>query len=196
MKNLFRLLAITVVLAVAIPASAAKTPKELTVYLRQDNDGGTGCAAPYLSVEDGPDSGNGCTYIFQAAQEALIAAGQPPLEWVWSGSLPAPAKLSSGQLKASFLVRHGGSANGTLKVVVNAQVGTKSTEVGSFTTPAFANAPSTAGGGIPVEFELDIPSKLKGKKITGFMLVTTFHGVSNAPYIDLENPSFFTVPVK
>lgn len=175
-------------------AAQSKPAKQLKLFLRWDGDGAGGCGPTYLSTKDAPDEGNGCAFIFQAAQEAFIAAGQPPLVHEWPGLLPKPATLQKGALKGEFTVEAYAAAQATLEVVARATTSSGTVEIGTFTSDPIISAYNRQ---VPVSFELAIPKGLVGKKVTGISLSTTFRGVSAQPYIELDAPaSFVTVPVK
>lgn len=175
-------------------AAQSKPAKELKLFLRWDGDGAGGCGATYLSTEDAPDEGNGCAFIFQPAQEVLIAAGQSALVHEWPGLLPKASTLQKGALKGEFVVEAYAGAQATLEVVARATTSSGTTEIGTFTSDPI-NTVFTQQ--VPVNFELAIPKGLVGKKVTGISLSTTFRGVSAQSYIELDAPAaFISVPVK
>ncbi len=175
-------------------AAQSKPAKELKLFLRWDGDGAGGCGATYLSTEDAPDEGNGCAFIFQPAQEVLVASGQGPLVHEWPGLLPKPAKVQAGALKGEFVVEAYAGAQATLEVVARASTSSGTTEIGTFTSDPINTVYTQQ---VPVNFELAIPKGLVGKKVTGISLSTTFRGVSAQSYIELDSPaSFISVPVK
>ena len=176
----------------AAPSSAAAKP--LKLFLRWDGDGSGGCGPTYLSVEDAPDEGNGCAFIFQAAQEAFVAAGQDALTHEWPGALKKPVTVVAGKAKGSFVVRAYAAVGTTLEVEMLATTSKGSVTIGNFTSEPFNLG---FGQSAPVEFSLKIPSKLVNKKVESVALSTTFSGVSQQSYIELDSPAaFITLPVK
>jgi hypothetical protein len=180
--------------AVAAPAQAAK---ELKLFLRWDSDGAGGCGPTYLSTEDLPDEGNGCAFIFQPAQEAFIAGGQGALVHEWAGGLKKAVTLNSGKVKGEFVVHAYAAAQATLEIELRASTSKGTETLGTFTSAAFNGALTTSTGEVPVSFEIAIPKKLIGAKVTGFHLATTFRGVSDQTWIELDAPAaFLAIPIK
>ncbi len=193
-KSIVTILAGVLVVANFAAPIAAKPAKELKLFLRWDGDGSGGCGATYLSAEDAPDEGNGCAFIFQPAQEVLVASGQGPLVHEWPGMLPKPAKVGAGVLKGEFMVEAYAAAQATLEVEVRATTSKGTTAIGSFTSDAFNTAYTRQ---VPVSFEIAIPKGLVGKKVEAVSLSTTFRGVSAQSYIELDAPAaFISLPVK
>jgi hypothetical protein len=194
-KKVIGALAAALVAASLVAPAAAKPrlkvaagPKQLPMFLRWDGDGAGGCGATYLSREDAPDEGNGCAFIFQAAQEVLIASGQGALSHEWPGLLDKPVKLSAGKVTGEFEVKAYAGIQATLEVVLTASTKKGSTEVGTYTSPAFNTVLSSSTGTVPISFEFNVPKALVNKKVTAFNLTTTFRGVSQQSYIELDAP--------
>ncbi len=173
-------------------AQSKAAAKGLKLFLRWDGDGSGGCGPTYLSVEDAPDDGNGCAFVFQAAQEVLVAAGQDALTHEWPGALPKPVTLIAGKAKGSFVVRAYAAVQTTLEVEMLAITAKRSESIGTFTSDAFNLAPTQRA---TVEFALKIPKGLVNKKVESVSLATTFRGVSQQSYIELDSPAaFITLP--
>jgi len=176
------------------PVTAKKKAKELKLFLRWDDDGAGGCGPTYLSPEDAPDEGNSCAFIFQPAQEVLVASGQGALTHEWPGLLKKPTKFTAGKIKGEFEVTAIAAAQSSLEVVLSALTKRGSVEIGTFTSDTFN---TTFVSSVPITFEMKVPKKLVNQKVESVNLSTTFRGVSSGSYIELDDPpAFITFPTK
>jgi hypothetical protein len=182
------LLAAAVGTAFLIPAADAGS-KTRSFFLRWDDDGAGGCGPFYLSTKDLPDSAGTCWYTFQPAQEVLTAAGMQ-LVREWSTTDGVPFTMGAGDLHGEITMNARVSAGTTLDLEVRSNLGTIATESLSFST-------TPVGPTQTLEFDVSIPKKMIGKKVTGVTLSTTVRGVMVTGWIELDNPpSFITFPIR
>src|SRR3990170_5042375 len=175
------------------PASAGKerlkAPRRATnFYLRWDNSATEDCGPHYLSVINSPDPANGCWYTFQPAQEVLVLSGQTlTREWPAQDGLPLvlDAKRNlTGKITMNATV----TAGTTLEIEVASNRGS----LGSANLP-FTYTP--AARTYTLEFDLDIPNRLHGKKVGRLTLKTTVRGVMLIGWIELDDPpSYIRLP--
>lgn len=195
-----RLLACIVAVLVAVPLGGAPAAargrakaKARTVmtdfYLRWDAPGGV-CGPPSLSVKDGPDSGNGCWFAFQPAQEVLAPAGMT-LTASWPAADGVPVRLDAKKnLAGKITISAPAAVNTTLEVEVTSNAGT----LGSATIP-FQTTPAAPQQ--TLELDIDIPNKFGGKKVVELTLNTTVRGFMVLGFIQLDYPaSFISVPTR
>ncbi|HEV2755177.1 MAG TPA: hypothetical protein VG318_05300 [Actinomycetota bacterium] len=173
----------------------AKKPAGIDFFLR-----GPDCSAAVLglSVVDGPGDGT-CGGAENGAVNGVSGqtGAQPMVEQAWMAFDGLPLVLDAskpvtGKLYiTSFLGRSAGPA--TLDVVVEAEVGDKSVDVGSATVDYLV---TPAQSWTEVTFEIDVPDKLNKKKVTGLTMRTTSRGFAPLQgYFHMENPaSFITIP--
>lgn len=174
--------------------------KELTFYLRWDDDGAGGCAgAQYLSLEDGEDPGSGCAYTFQPANEVFHATGaEDPLVREWPAANGVPFKIdASRKVMATMVVRGSGNPQARLDLGLTGSVKDTVSDIASGSTGNFtlASSGSSAQGPQTFNVEMEIDKALDKADLSTLVLSTEFRGAAASIYIDLEGPSFITIPV-
>lgn len=203
-RTLAILLALGMLAAVlAAPATAAKKkPKlvksELTLFLRWDA-GSADCDGPtYLSSEEGENPGNGCTFIFQGAQELLTATGQEPLSRDWPAQEEdVPFKLDTSRpIEGHMVIRGHVAPQAHLEVEVGGNLKNDFKALGSYRSDDYMIISSGTTGPVEVHFEIEVENKkLNKKSFSSLNLNTAIRGVQAVGYIDLDAPSYITIPV-
>lgn len=174
---------------------AKKPAKERTFYLHFPSDGGT-CGTSFMDLDkDLKDSG--CGYTAQPANELLYAAGDP-LSRDWPAADGVPFKLDTSQpltakLALNSLFGTAAIGQGIVELKVSGSIG------GDFVTLAEDTVELIMGppGSNVAEFEIELPKKLNGKKVTSLSATTLVRGVNNFHYFDLErDPAHIVIPTK
>ena len=182
--------------AALVPAAAAKKsklkPTETTFFLHWDDDGSGGCGPTSMSTEDTEDAGNGCNFIFQPAQELLIASGQTMLTTLWPAADGVPLRLdASRKVTGELTVARIAALDSYVDIVLSGTAGGRSIEIGTFTSEKLNDGP----GAETIEFDIAPKGALDKKVFTALELSTTIRGVTALTYVDLEtSPSFVVVP--
>jgi hypothetical protein len=188
------------------PAAGAKKKKkkkaklvqaELTLYMRWDDDGAGGCGGPkYLSTEDGEDPANGCSFVAQGAQEVVIAATGERLANDWPATEGVPFKLDASRpLSGSFAIRGHAGARAWLEVAITGTAKDSLQDLAVGESEQYTMPTSSQLGPTVIEMEFELDKGLDKLDFTTLNLNTAIRGVHATGYIDLEAPSFITIPV-
>lgn len=186
------------------PAHAAKkkpTPSSATFFLHWDppSAGQESCdGMQHMDLEDTPGD-TSCSFIFQPAQEALVASGQEPLSYVWPASSGVPLTLNaSKKITGEFAMKGTFRVQTYVEWVLSGSTGGDFVDIASGQTEPHNAGPLGDPTGPPGPVILKIKGKaskkLDKKVFTSLQLMTTIRGYASS-YISLDNPgSFITVP--
>jgi hypothetical protein len=187
------------------PPAATLVPGELKYFLHYPADGATpeGCtAATHMDLKDSPGD-TGCSYTFQAAQEAFSAAGQELLAYSFPATEGTPFILdASRKLTGEITLRGTVSLNTNAEITLSGTVGGNSVTLAEGETAAGNGALSNSAQGqnlpgpaVTVPVDLDIDKALDKLEVTTLMLTVTIRGVHRGG-IDYERtPSHIVLPI-
>ncbi|MGI8407749.1 MAG: hypothetical protein ACR2L3_04490 [Actinomycetota bacterium] len=185
------------------PAHAARkklTPSSASFFLHWDppSAGQEDCdGLQHMDLEDTPGD-TSCSFIFQPAQEALVASGQEPLSYVWpaSGGLPLTLNASK-KITGEFAMKGTFRVQTYVEWVLSGSTGGDFVDIASGQTEPHNAGPlgdPTAPGPVILKIEGKASKKLDKKVFTSLQLMTTIRGYASA-YVSLDDPgSFITVP--
>ncbi|MFN2588890.1 MAG: hypothetical protein ABR613_12355 [Actinomycetota bacterium] len=180
--------------SLGVSAHAKPRPASVNFYLR-----GPDCTAAVLglSVKDEPGDGT-CGGAENGAVNGVSGmAGQPYVDQVWMAydGLPLVLDASSPVTGKLYITSWAGRTAGpaTLDVKIDVRIGGKTVDAGT-TTVDYLVTPASSW--VEVAFEIDVPAKLQGKKVTALQMTTTSRGYAPLQgYFEMENPaSFITIP--
>ncbi len=169
-------------------------PSELKFFLHWEQGSDDCNGAIHMNLKDTPDPGSGCEFVFQPAQEVLVAAGQEKLSRDWPASAGPPFVLDASRpVTGEIALRGGAMAQAYVDILLTGSTRGRGTEIVNGITEKVNGA---YPGTVIAEFSLEPAKKLDKKVFTRLNLNTATRGVTAATWIELDNPpSFIVVPV-
>lgn len=177
-------------------------PGELKYFLHYPDDGAGGCTATtMMDLKDSPDTG--CSYTFQAAQEAFIASGQEILTNVYPATEGTPFILdASRKLGGEITLRGTVSYDTYAEIVLSGTVGGAEVVLAQGeSAPANGAASGSVEGqelpgpAVTVPLDLEIDKTLDKQEVTALTLSVTIRGVHRGGVDYERSPSHVIVPM-
>lgn len=177
-------------------------PGELKYFLHYPDDGAGGCTATtHMDLKDSPDSG--CSYTFQAAQEAFAASGQELLAYSYPATEGMPFVLdASRKLTGEITLRGTISYQAKAELVLSGVVGGADVVLAEGETAAGNGALSNSvqgqnlpGPAVTVPIDLELDKALDKQEVTALTLTVTIRGVHRGGVDYERTPSHVIVPM-
>jgi hypothetical protein len=180
-----------VVGSLATPGLAGKKKAfkgPLDFYMHWDDDGAGGCeGAVYMDLEDKPGD-TSCAFVFQGAQEVLIAGGQGALIYSFPATGGLPFKLNAKKGVTGLLaISHAGIVGGSVDFKLSGMTKKGSATLVEESLPIEPAPPGTA----EIELDLALSKKLHGQVFESLGLDVTIRGVTPNAYVDMESPASY-----